>query len=382
MRSLRNASLAGKTVLVRVDFNVPLGPGRKVADDFRIRMALPTIHYLLKKGATVVLVSHLGRPKGREAGLSLQPVAKHLARLLKRKIYFSSPHPRELALMARFLPPQSVVMLENIRFWSGEEKNDASFARILSRLGDLFVNDAFSVSHRKAASLVAITRYLPSYAGFLLEREIANLKQVTRAKRKPFGVIIGGGKVEDKFPLVEVFLKKAEWVFVGGGVANTFLWADGFRVGKSLKGRAFYRKAKRLLRNEKLLLPDDWITGRNYTTKSARYYHLKDIARNELILDIGKKSAAKVRKLILKSRMILWSGPVGYFENPKFAQGSRAIARLVAHARAFSVVGGGDTVDLIRSLGLEKRYSFVSTGGGAMIDYLAGKKLPGIEALQ
>jgi len=382
MLTVRNVNVKGKTVLLRADFNVSIKKNGTVADDFRIRMTIPTIEYLQKQRARIVIVSHLGRPKGKDRKLSLRPVAEHLGKLLDERVFFFDAAPKKLEKTVRLLPPEAVVMLENIRFLPGEEKNAPQFARDLARLGDVFVNDAFAVSHRNTASVVGVTRYLKSYIGLLLERELDALDRVRRAKKRPFGVIIGGAKIEDKFPAVEEFLKKADWVFVGGGVANTFLWAEGIEVGKSIKEKSYLAKARSLLKSKKLILPVDWRVSTNTASRSARYCYLKNIGKNELILDIGPKSIAMVNEKIRQSKMVLWAGPVGYFENPRFMAGSRDIARAIASNRkAFSFAGGGDTIDLIRNLGLEKKYSFISTGGSAMLEYLAGKKLIGIEAL-
>lgn len=383
MRSIRNANVKGKIVLLRVDFDVPLNQRGKVADDFRMRMALPTIRLLSRKGAKIVLISKLGRPNGQDKNISLKPVGQHFAKLLKRKIFFSPVHPKDLLPVIRFLPPKGMLLLENIRFWQGESSNGVAFSKTLSRLGDLYVNDAFAVSHRKEASLVGIARYLPSFSGLLLEKEVKTLSRFKGNVARPFGVIIGGAKIEDKLPVIEKFLKLADWVFVGGGVANTFLLAKGFEIGKSLADKKYLKVAERLLKNKKLILPVDWLAAKNSNSHSPSYYFSRDIKKNEAILDIGMASLALLDEKIRGSKTILWNGPVGYMRNPKFKQGSHAIAYAISeNAKAFKVVGGGDTIEVIGELGLENEISFISTGGGAMLEFLAGRKLPGLEALK
>ncbi len=383
MRSIRNAKVKGKIVLLRVDFDVPLDQRGKVADDFRMRMALPTIQILSRKGANLVLISKLGRPDGQDKNLSLKPVGQHFAKLTKRKVFFSPAHPKDLFPIVRCLPPRGILLLENIRFFKGETSNNPSFAKTLSQLGDLYVNDAFAVSHRKEASVVGITRYLPSFAGLRLEKEVKVLSRVKGNVARPFGVIIGGAKIEDKLPVIEKFLKKADWVFVGGGVANTFLWAKGFKVGKSLKDRKYLKMSQKLLKNKKLILPVDWLAAKDPGSRSPSYYFSKDIKENEAIFDMGMASIALLDEKIRESKTILWNGPVGVAENQNFTQGSHAIAYAISESpKAFSVVGGGDTIEVIHELGLKNKFSFISTGGGAMLEFLAGKKLPGIEALK
>lgn len=365
--SVRRANLRGKTVLLRVDFNVEMRGG-KIVDDYRIRALIPTIEFLVLRGAKPILLSHLGRPKGNDAKSSLKPVAAHLSRLLGRHvIFFENVFDRDFPLFLNAAPAGTVVMLENLRFWRGEEANDAAFARRLARLGDLYVNDAFAVSHRKNASVAAITRYLPSYAGLLLEKEITMLEKVKRAASHPFVVILGGKKLSTKLPLIKAFIRKADAILTGGGVANSFLGAAGVDIGKSITERPFASEARHLLREKSIVnVPADW-----------------KVDKGRAIFDIGPRTAREYGRAISKARMILWNGPMGVFEEPKFAAGSYAVARAIAkNRRAFSVVGGGETVAVVRKLKLEKKISFVSTGGGAMLEFLAGKKLPGITALE
>lgn len=364
MKSVRHARVNGKTVLLRVDFNVSLKNGR-ILNDQRIRETLPTIRWLLKKEAKIVIASHLGRPKGYNKALTLKPVAQYLARLLKRKIHFFPESIYGVYNAIEQLPQKSIILLENIRFYPGEEKNDPKFAQALAHIADIYVDDAFGAAHRKSASLVAITKYLPSYAGFLLQAELSALDKVRRVKMRPLVIILGGAKLEDKLPLIKKFLGKADAILTGGGVANTFLKAQGISIGKSLYEPRLLGEAKRLLRNKKVVVPIDW-----------------RIARGK-ILDVGPKTAKIYADHIKKARMVLWNGPLGLVAEKRFRAGSKAVAlAIVRNRRAFSVVGGGDTVAFIEKIGLAKKISFVSTGGGAMLEYLAGKKLPAIEALK
>lgn len=368
--SLSKRALRGKSVLLRVDFNVEIARGN-VIDDYRIRASMPTIHFLLSAGAKPILMSHRGRPMGKDKTYSLRPVAEYLSRILGRRVIFFEEW-GDLAPFWRILPERTIGMLENLRFWPGEEKNDAAFARQLAELGDIYVNDAFAVSHRKNASVAAITRCLPAYAGFLLEREITMLEKALRLQksRRPFVAVFGGKKLSDKLPLILRFQRTADAILTGGGVANTFLAAEGVAVGKSLVERSLLREARRMKKRKgNIIMPLDWRMGRKDGGKA--------------IFDIGPKTERRYAAEIARARTLIWNGPMGLFEDARFAKGSYALARAVANnRRAFSVVGGGETVAVIRKLKLEKKISFVSTGGGAMLEYLAGKKLPGIEALK
>ncbi|MBI1974861.1 MAG: phosphoglycerate kinase, partial [Parcubacteria group bacterium] len=292
MRHLDQAKVRGKTVLVRVDFNVSLRRGR-VEDDARMRRTLPTVRWLLRRGAKVVLVSHLGRPKRVEEAFSLRPLARHLAGLLKMKVHFFAENPAILREVVAALPRGSVSLLENIRFWPGEEKNSTQLARALASLADIFVNDAFGVAHRKGASLIAITRYLPSYAGFLLIEELAALDKVRAARMRPFAMILGGAKLSDKLPLIHQFSRRVDYILTGGGVANTLAKAKGVNIAKSLYDPSLMKVAKQLLKTKKIFVPVDW-------KKS-----------DGKILDIGPKSAALYAEKIRQANMILWNGPVG-----------------------------------------------------------------------
>ncbi len=338
MRSLKQIkNIKGKTVLLRVDFNVPIKNG-KVLDDFRIRAALPTINFLLKKGAKLILITHLGKD-GKE---SLSPVTKRFFAISK-------------------IDKSKVSFFDNVRKFPGEIKNDLSFAKKLANMGDIYVNDAFSVSHRAHASIVLLPKLLPSYAGFQLEEEVKNLSHAFKNPKHPFLFILGGAKFSTKMPLIKKYLKLADNVFIGGALANDFLKAKGYDVGKSLVDNTNYGIAK-ILNNKKLILPTDFVI------------------KNKAIIDIGGKSVKNLATLVKKSKLILWNGPLGKYEDGG-AEATKKILKIVASSKAESIVGGGDTVALISKMKMEKKFSFVSTGGGATLDFLANGTLPGIKAL-
>lgn len=351
-------------MLLRADFNVPLEKGR-VRDDSRIRRTLPTIRWLLGRGAKVVVVTHLGRPQSADRSLSLAPVAKRLARLSGEKVYFVREPIFAAKEVVEGCPPKSLILLENIRFYRGEEKNDIKFSRMLAGLADIFVNDAFAAAHRASASLVGVTKYLPAYAGFLLRDELTALDKIQKSRLRPLVVIVGGVKLKDKLPVIKKFLPKADLILTGGGVANTLAKAAGINVGRSVYDSSLLGEAKNLLKNPKVMVPVDWRKA------------------NGVILDIGPNTAAIYGERIGRARLILWNGPLGRIEDPRFRAGSVAVALAISrNRRAFSVIGGGETAELVNQLKLERKLSFVSTGGGAMLEYLAGKKLPALEALK
>ncbi len=374
--SLFKRNIAGKSIILRVDFNVEIRKG-KILDDYRIHSSLPTIRWLIAKKAKLLLISHLGRPKtknfvpGRldhiDREYSLRPVSAYLSKLLKRKVLFFENW-EDLAPFWKTLPERTIAMLENLRFWPAEEKNDSNFAKKLAELGDIYINDAFAVCHRENASLVAIAKYLPSYAGFLVSKEVEMLNRLFKNKKKPFIVVLGGAKLSDKIPLIKRFQPVADLILLGGGIANTFLFASGVSVGNSLLEKELVLEAKRILSTKSnIILPVDFRVDR----------------KKNAIFDIGPKTEKLYSKEIFSAKVILWNGPMGLFENPKFAKGSYNIARSIAKNRnAFSVIGGGETVAVVRKLKLQKKFSFLSTGGGAMLEYLAGKKLPALAALE
>ncbi|MBI3888409.1 phosphoglycerate kinase [Candidatus Nomurabacteria bacterium] len=338
MRDIKQIkNLKGKTVLLRVDFNVPVKNGR-VQDDFRIRAALPTINFILKGGAKIILLTHLGK----DGKASLSPIIKRffaVSKISKNKITF----------------------FENLRKFPGEIKNDQSFAKKLSSMGDVYVNDAFSVSHREHASIVSVPKYLPSFAGFQLTREVENLSQVFEKPKHPFLFILGGAKFSTKMPLIKKYLKLADSVFVGGALADDFLKAQGYDVGKSLVDNTNYGIAE-ILKSKKLILPIDFVI------------------KNKAIIDIGEETIKNLIPIIKKAKLILWNGPLGKYEDGG-AVATKKILKLVAESKAESIIGGGDTVNLISKMKMENKFSFVSTGGGATLDFLVKGTLPGIKAL-
>lgn len=340
MRSIKQLkNLKGKTVLLRVDFNVPI-KNTQVEDDFRIKKALPTINFLLKKGAKIILITHLSK---NDDTLNIDPVIKHFFKISK-------------------ISKNKVTFFDNVRKFPGEIKNDPAFAEKLSKMGDIYVNDAFSVSHRKHASIVGLPKYLPSFAGFQLEEEVENLSHAFNKTKHPFLFILGGAKFSTKIPLIKKYLKLADQVFVGGALASDFLKVEGYDVGKSLVSDNNYG-IKKLLKNNKVVLPTDFIK------------------KDGIILDIGSASVANLASLIKKSKLILWNGPLGKYEDGG-AEATKKILKLVADSKAETIIGGGDTVALITEMKMENKFSFVSTGGGATLDFLVNGTLPGIKMLE
>ncbi len=389
LRSLRDLKVEGKRVLVRVDFNVPL-KGGKVADDRRIREALPTINYLIEHKAKTILASHLGRPEGRVVEeLRLDPVATRLGELLGRSVRKLDDciGPEVEKTIAR-LRPGEVILLENLRFHQGEEANDPGFARALAALAELFVNDAFGTAHRKHASNYGVAKLLPSAAGFLMEAEIKNLSRLRDDPEHPFLAIIGGKKAEDKIGVLFDLLGKVDAFLIGGGVAFTFLKVRGYEVGNSIVDEALLSEAERFLaegerRGVKVLLPQDVRIAEKFETKApVRVVPVRAIPKGWLGLDIGPKTAEEFGRRLLEARTVLWTGPLGAFELPPFAEGTRAVAEALAKAPAFSVIGGGETAEALEQLGLAKKMGYISTGGGAMLHFLKGEELPAVEPLK
>ena len=388
-KTVRDLDVAGKKVLVRVDFNVPLNDKGEITDDTRITASLPTIQYLLEQKAAVILMAHLGRPKGQvKPELSLAPVAKHLGKLLGKKILFAPDCVGEAAQAAASkLKPGHILLLENLRFHKEEEKNDMEFAEKLASLADLYVNDGFGVSHRAHASVEGVTHFLPAAAGFLLEKEIQYVGQAVTNPLHPFVAIIGGAKVSDKIGVISNLLDKVDTLLIGGGMANTFLAAQGYKMGKSLVEEDKLDLAKELLAKAKknkvnMLLPTDLVMAAAFAPDAEHVTEkVKNLNQAYMALDIGAETSKAYAEALADAKMIVWNGPMGVFEMDAFCKGTEAVAKAVAKSRATSIVGGGDSVAAIEKLGLAKRITHISTGGGSSLDYLEGKVLPGVAAL-
>ncbi len=388
-KTVRDLDVAGKKVLVRVDFNVPLNDKGEITDDTRITASLPTIQYLLEQKAAVILMAHLGRPKGQvKTELSLAPVAKHLGKLLGKKILFAPDCVGEAAQAAASkLKPGHILLLENLRFHKEEEKNDMEFAEKLASLADLYVNDGFGVSHRAHASVEGVTHFLPAAAGFLLEKEIQYVGQAVTNPLHPFVAIIGGAKVSDKIGVISNLLDKVDTLLIGGGMANTFLAAQGYKMGKSLVEEDKLDLAKELLAKAKknkvnMLLPTDLVMAAAFAPDAEHVTEkVKNLNQAYMALDIGAETSKAYAEALADAKMIVWNGPMGVFEMDAFCKGTEAVAKAVAKSRATSIVGGGDSVAAIEKLGLAKRITHISTGGGASLEYLEGKVLPGVAAL-
>lgn len=388
-KSVRDIDLQGKRVLCRVDFNVPLKEGR-ITDDTRIRESLPTIRYVLEQnGARLILMSHLGRPKGKAAPeFSLKPAAERLSELLGRPVAMAPDcvGPAVEDLVAK-LEPGEVLLLENVRFHKQEEANDPEFAAALARLGDLYVNDAFGSAHRAHASTEGVARIIPGVAGFLMEKEIRFLGGVLENPEKPFVAIIGGAKVSSKIGVLESLLARVSSLIIGGGMAYTFLKVQGIEVGKSLVEEELLETARSLLaqaerQSVRVLLPVDHKVGAEFNdSTAAEYVDGPSIPTDKIGMDIGQKTLEQYKRAVAEARTVVWNGPLGVFEFAQFAEGTHEIARAVAACGGTTVIGGGDSVAAVKKFGLDAKISHVSTGGGASLEFLEGKTLPGIAAL-
>jgi phosphoglycerate kinase len=384
-KMVTDLDVKGKKVLVRVDFNVPLDDG-KVADDTRIKAALPTIEYLLENGAALILCSHLGRPKGEvKPALSLKPVAAYLDKLIDAPVAFAEDciGPKAEAAAADLQPGQ-VLVLENTRFHAGEKKNDPEMAKQLASLAELFVDDAFGTAHRAHASNVGVTEYLSSAAGFLLEKEIKYLGNTIADPKRPFVAILGGAKVSDKIGVIENLLDKADRILIGGGMANTFFKAQGYDMADSLVEEDAIETAKDLLAKagDKLVLPVDVVIADDFSADAAaKTMDVGDVPAGWRILDIGPKTVAEFDQVIADAGTVVWNGPMGVFEFAAFAKGTFEIAKALAKSDAVSIVGGGDSASAIQKSGLADKITHISTGGGASLEMLEGKTLPGLAAL-
>ncbi len=394
-KTIRDFDLRGKRVLIRVDFNVPLDKDLNVTDDNRIRASLPTIEYALEKGAKVILMSHLGRPDGKLVpSMSLSPASKRLAQLLKQEVVQCSDcigdKPRaELSVLNGV---KKVGVLENLRYYADEEKNDAAFAKKLAEFGDIYINDAFGSSHRAHASIDAVTKYLPSGAGFLLEKEIQYLGEAIQKPKKPFVAILGGSKVSDKIGIVENLIPKVDRLLIGGAMAYTFFKAQGKPVGRSLVeddklGEALDIMARAQQRGLQFMLPSDHVVAAGIPAPgdpapSTATIGVDDAAIGDRMgLDIGPATVEAYAAALADSKTVVWNGPMGVFEVDAFAQGTMAIARAVAQVRGTTIVGGGDSIAAVKKAGIADRVTHISTGGGASLEFLGGRVLPGVAVL-
>jgi phosphoglycerate kinase len=386
--SVRDADLQGKRVLLRADLNVPLADG-EVADDSRIRASLPTIELLRERGASIVLVSHLGRPNGADPSLSMAPVGRRLGELLGAPVAQApAVVGDEVSAIAESLGPGDVLLLENSRFEAGETKNEPALAEALAGLADVYVNDAFGTAHRAHATTEGVAHHLPGYAGLLLEKEIVELTAVRDDPRRPLIVVLGGAKVTDKLGVIDRFLGFAEEILIGGAMCFSFFKAEGRDTGNSLVEEEGVESARRLLAEAEgsdsiLELPEDLVLGRDLDpgTETAELNGV-DVPEGWMGLDVGTNTTANFSKRIARAGTVFWNGPMGAFEVPPFDEGTRAVAAAVAAAPGHTVVGGGDSVAALQRFGLADSIDWISTGGGASLELVEGRKLPGVEALQ
>lgn len=384
-KTVKDIDLKGKRVFMRVDFNVPMAEG-KVTDDKRIKAALPTIKYCLEQGASLLLASHLGRPKGGpDPEFSLRAasevLAGHLGIPVKMAPDCVGP---EVEAMAKALKPGEVIMLENTRFHKGEEKNDLELAKQMAALADVYVNDAFGSAHRAHASTEGIARFLPAVSGFLMEQELEYLGRAVANPEHPYVAILGGAKISDKILVVETLLSKCDKLIIGGGMANTFLAAKGFNMQDSLVEEASIETAKSIMAKsgDKLILPVDAVIADKFEAEAnTQVVDVDKIPAGWRMLDVGPKTIELYKQALTGAKLVVWNGPVGVFEMPKFAEGTFALARLLAESGATTVIGGGDSASAVKKAGVAKQMTHVSTGGGASLEFLEGKELPGVAAL-
>lgn len=388
-KTVKDFDVKGKRVFVRVDFNVPLDDEGNITDDTRIKAALPTITYLIENEAKVILASHLGRPKGKfNPKYSLAPVAKRLSELLNKEVIFANdcigPQVEELV---NKMNPKDVLLLENLRFYPQEEENDREFAKKLASLADIYINDAFGTAHRAHASTAGIAEYLPSGAGFLMQKEIEIMGKALENPERPFVAVLGGAKVSDKIGVITNLLNKVDSLLIGGGMVFTFLKAKGYEIGKSLLEEDKIELARSIMKEAEekgvdLVLPEDIVVteeikeGSPYKTVSS-----SEIPSNLIGVDIGEKTREKFAQIIKRAKLVVWNGPMGVFEIRSFAEGTLAIAKAMAESGAITIVGGGDSAAAVEQLGFADKMTHISTGGGASLEFLEGKELPGVAVL-
>ena len=384
-KTVKDIDLKGKHVLMRVDFNVPMQDG-KVTDDKRIKASLPTIKYVLDQGASLILMSHLGRPKGGpDPEFSLRAAAEVLASHLGMPVKMApDTMGPEVEVMAKELKPGEVLMLENTRFHKGEEKNDLDLAKQMAALGDVYVNDAFGSAHRAHSSTEGVARFLPAVSGFLMEQELEYLGRAVANPEHPYIAILGGAKISDKILVVETLLSKCDKLIIGGGMANTFLAAKGLNMQDSLVEKESLETAKSILEKsgDKLILPVDAVIADRFDAEAnTQTVDVDKIPAGWRMMDVGPKTLELYKQALNGAKLIVWNGPVGVFEMPKFAEGTFALAKLLAESGATTVIGGGDSASAVKKAGVAKQMTHVSTGGGASLEFLEGKELPGVAAL-
>ena len=385
----KDLNLSKKKILIRLDLNVPLN-GKKIVDTNRIDKIIPTLKYLLKNNANIIILSHVGRPKGEVVNeLSLEPVREDLIRKLNQKITLVKQNINKIKVEDFFNKDCNIIMLENLRFYKEEENNDTNFARSLAKLADIYINEAFSCSHRKHASVHSITEFLPSYQGIQFELEVNSLKKITDNIKHPISCIIGGSKISTKISVIKNLIKKFENIIFVGGMANNILKFKNYQIGKSIYEKNCNNIISEIFdlskkNNCKIIYPTDVRTGKNFNDKST-VKNISEISGEDMILDIGPKTINLIKETINNTNTILWNGPAGYFENPEFSIGSKEIAKKIIERKKqnkiYCVSGGGDTVAVLNAIGLVNDFDFVSTAGGAFLEFLEGKELPGIKAL-
>lgn len=370
--------LSGKIVLLRVDLNVPMEKNL-IKSDYKIIAVLPTVRYLLRHNAKVIIITHIGKNK------TAKPVSKRLSDMLGKKILFISQCVgKKVEEAVKKMGPKGIIFLENLRFNSGEEKNDGKFAKLLARPADIYVNDAFAASHRDHASVSAVKKYLPSYAGLLLEKEILNLNKISKPEQ-PLVSIIGGNKIKTKISFIKKLAEKSERILIGGALANNFIAAHGFEIGKSMADKDSMKTAEKIARKYKnIILPVDAVTAEKINSENCEIKPVSQIRKDDIILDIGPRTIKLFASFIKKARTIIWNGPLGYFENEHCKHGTMAMARFVASrstGHAFGVVGGGETVQALKMTKMENDVDYISTGGGAMMAYIGEEKMPGLKGI-
>jgi len=379
LKTIKEAKInKGQRVLIRADFDVVV-KGDKVSEDFRIRAVLPTVRFILKKGGLIRLLAHLDRPGGKfVSGLSLKRVTGYLEKLFNRRVIFIR-NPFAQRIFEKYKDSKEIVLFENIRFWPGEETNDEVFSKNLGRWGDIYINDAFASSHRKHASVVALANLLPSFAGFALEEEVKSLNKILQNPSRPFFAILGGAKLETKLPLIKLFLKIADGVLIGGVLVNPFVVYPEKQKLSEKSGK--FRGIKKIRSNHRLYLPSDVVVAKNLNSKGETLA-IGEMREDKAIFDIGPETVKSFAALLGKAKTVVWNGPLGLAEKKEFSFGTTGVAKSLSRIKAFKVIGGGDTIAILRKYKILKGFSHISLGGGAMLEFLVGKKLPGIEVLK